>query len=479
MNRIPSPSKSVHHKTSPFAKWPALLAVILVAIVIAKQAATAHGQSSSPDTAAIQAQITAERVAIGKAIATHDAAVLSRYWSPTLIVNGPTNTIASRSQIIGASTHGGLNYTSLKGNTEFFTVTNGTAILMGHEDLVEADGPRAGKHLVRRTTDIYQRSGDDWPLVVRQATFVGFDAIPSAGPASANYTPPAPSPETAAVQAQIEANGRAAGHAIATNDFAALEKLWSPSLVVNSPGNRVLTREGVFTAMREDKLKYESGKVYPEAFFVVNDLAVSMGHEEVVMANGPMAGKPLRRRYTDVWQKTGDAWLLIARQATYIGIDGGAVYGHPDPSLDPTLQGGASSPAQTSSITGSTEDVKAIEALVHSNPSDHVTEDVSFTNIFGTVRFGREEFIKRHREIAESFFKGTTAKSSITKLRFVRPDVAVVDVSGELSGFQRIYPGLPVAKDGILRNRLCLVLVKDAGVWWITEFHNVAQTPEA
>jgi uncharacterized protein (TIGR02246 family) len=402
---------------------------------------------------------------------------LSRYWSPTLIVNGPTNTIVSRSQIIGASVRGGLNYTSLKGNTELFTVTNGTAILMGHEDLVEADGPRADKHLVRRTTDIYQRSGNDWPLVVRQATFVGFDATPPPGPAAANYTPPAPSPETAAIQAQIEANGRTCGHAIATNDFATLEKLWSPSLVVNSPGNRVLTREGVFTAMREDKLKYESGKVFAEAFFVVNDLAVTMGHEELVMANGPMAGKPLKRRYTDVWQKTGDVWVLIARQATYIGIDGGAVYGHPDPTLE-SMSVATPVLAPTTAVTGSPEDIKAIEALVHSNPSDHVTEDVSFTNIFGTVRFGREEFIKRHQEIAETFFKGTTGKSSITKLRFVRPDVAVVDVAGELIGFQKVYAGLPIGKDGILRNKLLLVLIKENGTWWITEFHNVAEAPE-
>ncbi len=134
--------------------------------------------------------------------------------------------------------------------------------------------------------------------------------------------------------------------------------------------------------------------------------------------------------------------------------------------------------AQTAALTASPDDIKAIEALVHSNPSDHVTEVVSFTNIFGTVRFGREEFIKRHREIAQTFFKGTTAKSSITKLRLVRPDVAVVDVAGELSASQTAYPGLPVGKDGILRNKLLLVLVKEDGVWWITEFHNVAQTPE-
>ena len=41
--------------------------------------------------------------------------------------------------------------------------------------------------------------------------------------------------------------------------------------------------------------------------------------------------------------------------------------------------------AQVYPSEASSEDTRAIEAIVHSNPSDHVTEDVSFTNIFGTV----------------------------------------------------------------------------------------------
>ncbi len=291
----------------------------------------ARAQTAAPaDTAAIEAQIIAERVAIGKAIASRDAAVLSRYWSPDLVVNGPDNRIVTRSQIIAATLRGGLNYTSLKGVPEFFTVTSGTAVLMSHDNLIPADGPMAGKHLVRRTTDIFQRSGGDWVLVARQATFVGFDAtVPGAV-----FTPPPATPETDAIRAQIAANGAAVGHAIHAMDFAALDRLWSPALVVNSPGNNILTREQVFAAMREDKLTYSSSKLFPDAFFVTGDLAVQMGHEEIVMANGPMAGQPLKRRYTDVWQKTGDTWLMIARQATYVGIDGGAAYGHPDPTLN-------------------------------------------------------------------------------------------------------------------------------------------------
>jgi uncharacterized protein (TIGR02246 family) len=123
-------------------------------------------------------------------------------------------------------------------------------------------------------------------------------------------------------------------------------------------------------------------------------------------------------------------------------------------------------------------DTKAIETILHSNPSDHFAEDGSFTNIFGTVRYGREEFRKRHAEIAQTIFKGTSVKSSIGKLRFVRPDVAIVDVTGEMTGFAKVPAGLPVGPDGVLRFKLLEVLVKEKGEWWITEYHNVAVTPE-
>ncbi len=139
--------------------------------------------------------------------------------------------------------------------------------------------------------------------------------------------------DISAIRTQIGVNDRAVGRAIATRDFAALEKLWSPEMVVNSPGNNILTRAQVFAAIREDKLAYTSVKAVTDSFFVSKDVAIDMGHEAIVMSNGPMAGKPLIRRFTDVWQKLGDSWVQIARQATYVGIDGGAVYGHPDPAL--------------------------------------------------------------------------------------------------------------------------------------------------
>jgi len=281
----------------------------------------------------VAAQIDAEDSAVGKAIATRDFAALDKYWSPGMIVNGPSNRIVSREQVIESMHHGGLNYTSLRGTTEYFTIIHGVAIKMMHEDVVMADGPMAGKHVVRRSTNVLQRSGDDWVLIARQATYVGFDGAILGGTVASTYTPPATTPETTAIHEQIDANGRAVGHAIVTQDFETLKKLWSPEMVVNSPGNNILTREQVFTAMREDKLRYTSAKSYSDAFKVFGDVAIEMGHEDIVMSNGPMAGQPLTRRFTNVWQKMGDGWVQIARQATYVGVDGGAVYGHRDPTL--------------------------------------------------------------------------------------------------------------------------------------------------
>lgn len=139
--------------------------------------------------------------------------------------------------------------------------------------------------------------------------------------------------DIAAVRAQIDANNQAVGRAIGMMDVAALTALWSPDMVVNSPGNSILTREQVFSAMKAGKLRETQYRNTSEKLVVSGDVAIEMGHENLVLASGPMAGKPLIRRYTDVWRKTGSGWVQIARQATYVGIDGGAAYGRPDPAL--------------------------------------------------------------------------------------------------------------------------------------------------
>lgn len=133
--------------------------------------------------------------------------------------------------------------------------------------------------------------------------------------------------QTGAIEKQIEANNQAVGRAIHTRDFSTLEKLWSPQMVVNNPANGIFTRADVFAAIRHGGLNYSSLKGTSESFKVFGDVAVEMGHEDFVMADGPAAGKPLQRRYTDVWQLTHGRWVQIARQATILSVDAASVYG--------------------------------------------------------------------------------------------------------------------------------------------------------
>ena len=95
--------------------------------------------------------------------------------------------------------------------------------------------------------------------------------------------------------------GQALGKALATHDMAALEKLWSPQLIVNGPNNTVLTRAQVFEGIKNGELDYEAGyttRVEKVEFF--GDVAVTMGEDTYTPAFGPDKGKLLHRRSTNV-----------------------------------------------------------------------------------------------------------------------------------------------------------------------------------
>ena len=111
--------------------------------------------------------------------------------------------------------------------------------------------------------------------------------------------------------------GQALGKALATHDQAALEKLWSPQMIVNGPNNTVLTRADIFEGMKKGQLDYEAGyKSVPEKVEFFGDVAVTMGEDTYTPAFGPDKGRLLHRRSTNVWQYTDGNWMMIARQAT-------------------------------------------------------------------------------------------------------------------------------------------------------------------
>ena len=79
--------------------------------------------------------------------------------------------------------------------------------------------------------------------------------------------------------------------------------------------------------------------------------------------------------------------------------------------------------------------------------------------------------------IFSTIYKGSHNVLTVSKIKFLRPDVAVVDIDGVLFGANRLPPGLKVAEDGGLHVKLQEVMTKEKGSWWIASFHNVAVAP--
>ena len=62
----------------------------------------------------------------------------------------------------------------------------------------------------------------------------------------------------------------------------------------------------------------------------------------------------------------------------------------------------------------------------------HLAPDASFTNLFGMVMYGAPAFVERHAQILATFYKGTTKHHAIRRIRFVTPDVAIVDIDNQV-----------------------------------------------
>jgi uncharacterized protein (TIGR02246 family) len=104
--------------------------------------------------------------------------------------------------------------------------------------------------------------------------------------------------------------------------------------------------------------------------------------------------------------------------------------------------------------------------------SRHFSEDGTFTNIRGQFFIGRQAFIDRHDYVFKGQFHGSTLKQDIVSLKFVRPDVAVVEVLTSVTGIQKLSPGTNTDDKGRLRTRLLQVMAKGGGGWKIVAYHN-------
>jgi uncharacterized protein (TIGR02246 family) len=103
----------------------------------------------------------------------------------------------------------------------------------------------------------------------------------------------------------------------------------------------------------------------------------------------------------------------------------------------------------------------------------HVAREVSFTNLFGMVTYGASAFAQRHIEILATLYKGTTKHHAIRRIRFVTPDVAIVDIDNEVRGVKAMPSGIVVLPGGVVKTQLMEVFVRRQGRWWIEAYHNV------
>ena len=107
----------------------------------------------------------------------------------------------------------------------------------------------------------------------------------------------------------------------------------------------------------------------------------------------------------------------------------------------------------------------------------HYAENGEFTNVIGQQLYGREAFIAQHARIFSTIYKGSDNVFSVSKITFLRPDVALVDIDGVLSGALRLPPGVKASEDGAVHVKLLEVMTRDEGGWSIAAFHNVAVSP--
>jgi uncharacterized protein (TIGR02246 family) len=105
-------------------------------------------------------------------------------------------------------------------------------------------------------------------------------------------------------------------------------------------------------------------------------------------------------------------------------------------------------------------------------------EEGSFTDIFGAVSRGRKELESRHAALFASYFKGSLLALKVRKVRFLHPDVAIVDIDTEVTGFHKPPPAIHVDAEKVIRTRLVQVMVKAGNEWAIASFHDVdVKTP--
>jgi len=103
------------------------------------------------------------------------------------------------------------------------------------------------------------------------------------------------------------------------------------------------------------------------------------------------------------------------------------------------------------------------------------TDDADFTNVNGISASGRSDIEQFHANVFATIFKDSHQKYTGIKIRFIRPDVAAVDVHWEMTGSSG-PTGNPVpSRQGLLN----FTMTKSRDKWQIVVMHNMNLMPAA
>jgi len=104
--------------------------------------------------------------------------------------------------------------------------------------------------------------------------------------------------------------------------------------------------------------------------------------------------------------------------------------------------------------------------------------DADFVNIVGTVLSGKQEIQERHALIFEKLFKLSQTRVTVRHIVFPSPDVAIVDMAHEVTGYTALPPGVQATSPGVLRTLMKFVLTRTRdGDWKILAGQNTDIKP--
>jgi ketosteroid isomerase-like protein len=107
--------------------------------------------------------------------------------------------------------------------------------------------------------------------------------------------------------------------ALVKDDHARFSALLAKDLVVNNPQNGISISGATGRRNTAGLISYSSYVRSIEYAGMRGEMVLLMGDERVVpKGDSPMAGKDVRRRFTDLWKMEDGRWVLTARQSTIV-----------------------------------------------------------------------------------------------------------------------------------------------------------------